>query len=533
MDTATLQRIAQWEQTYAKGNKKPIASREYPPLRPKKDIVLQDIKNVPIIRKGSHPEPSLVALPTVELTEKNIMPVAAPSIDNNAAKAPTATPTRKAYYESWDKFDVDQALGDIDNKESNVKQPSENVASKKTEKSEATITPKSMEADPVAANGEKEKGNDFFKKGQYQKAIEHYSASMALDPNNSVLPINRAMALLKLKRFVEAERDCTLGLKLDSKNVKALWRRGIARRSLGKIDEAKSDFESALKIDPSNKAVKEELAKLQQEQQAKPKASTPSAAVTKQSTIPATKEAKPTSLAPPSPAKDITPPQVISSKRVMIKEVENDQDSELFKPSSAKKLAVQSTSTEIPSIQTSTPRTSSIPPLASSVTPPEPQIPASSTMAPNPPSPPVASIPPKTSGVEVQMVAPTTTLDFQRDWKSYSKKTEQLYNYIKLIQPESLPALFKSSFESDYLSSMLTVFREHYIPSEEPQLLYRSLVNLAKVQRFDMTLMFMSGTDKKDLVAIFQYLSGHLGDQALYSKQDLAALASKFKTTNF
>lgn len=33
--------------------------------------------------------------------------------------------------------------------------------------------------------------------------------------------------------------------------------------------------------------------------------------------------------------------------------------------------------------------------------------------------------------------------------------------------------------------------------SEDPQLLYRSLVNLGKVQRFDMTLMFMTGTDKK------------------------------------
>jgi hypothetical protein len=119
--------------------------------------------------------------------------------------------------------------------------------------------------------------------------------------------------------------------------------------------------------------------------------------------------------------------------------------------------------------------------------------------------------------------------------------------------------------------------------SEDPQLLYRSLVNLGKVQRFDMTLMFMTGTDKKgsfllpalhkdryakaiaqitvtknkryaqnlatlffclfilasktrllDLISIFQHLASHVNDSATtYSQQDLAALASKFKTTNY
>ncbi|KAF9347747.1 hypothetical protein BGX26_000795 [Mortierella sp. AD094] len=538
MDTATLQRIAQWERTYAKGNKKPITTREYPPLRPRKDIVLQDIKPLPLIRKGSQSEPTESVSLKVEPAEKNITAVVSPSTDNNASKALKEAPTRKAYYESWDKFDVDSALEDIDAKGDKSKQLSENAPYKQTKKADVKATPKFQEVDPVAANAEKEKGNEFFKKSQYQKAIEHYSASMALDPSNSVLPINRAMALLKLERFVEAERDCTLGLKLDSKNVKALWRRGIARRSLGKVDEAKNDFESALKIDPANKAVKEELAKLQQKQPEKPKASTPPTTTTKQSTVPTTKKVEPK--APTSsPAKDTAPPQIISSKRVLIKEVENDQDSALFTPSAIKKSAVsvdndQSTPTVAPLVQPSTSPASSKLTVSPSTVPSGSQSPTATTDTPYTSTPPAISASPSVASTNnVQMIAPKTTLDFQRDWKSYSKKTELLYNYIKLIQPESLPALFKSSFESDYLSSMLTVFREFYIQSEEPQLLYSSLLNLAKVQRFDMTLMFMSGTDKKDLVAIFQYLSGHLNDQALYSQQDLAALASKFKTTNY
>jgi Flp pilus assembly protein TadD len=40
-------------------------------------------------------------------------------------------------------------------------------------------------------------------------------------------------------RFLEAEKDCTRGIELQPKNVKALWRRGIALRELGRISEAK------------------------------------------------------------------------------------------------------------------------------------------------------------------------------------------------------------------------------------------------------------------------------------------------------
>jgi len=42
-----------------------------------------------------------------------------------------------------------------------------------------------------------------------------------------------------------------------------------------------------------------------------------------------------------------------------------------------------------------------------------------------------------------------------------------LFSYCflsQLIKPESLPNLFKSSFESEYLTSMLAVFQEFYIP---------------------------------------------------------------------
>lgn len=53
---------------------------------------------------------------------------------------------------------------------------------------------------------------------------------MRYDSTNPVLPVNRAMAYLKLAKYGKAEADCSTALSLDGKNVKALWRRGMAKR---------------------------------------------------------------------------------------------------------------------------------------------------------------------------------------------------------------------------------------------------------------------------------------------------------------
>ncbi|KAF9289434.1 hypothetical protein BGZ68_009343 [Mortierella alpina] len=529
MNATTLQRIAQWEEEQSIGNRTPTATMEYLPLRSAKDILLQDVRPMELVRKES-----LITL--AQSTDREAGKAAAQgmpgSADATTASQDRELPSRKEYYESWDKFDVDRALDEIEKDNGKPLTEVSSVGSGKSAKSPVSATSTStrsattsskptasqskMPDSVAAANAEKEKGNDQFKKGQYLKAIEHYSASMKLDPSNPVLPINRAMALLKLERYSEVERDCTLGLTLDSRNVKALWRRGIARRFLDNLDEAAMDFESALKIDPSNKAVKEELSKLRQ---AESTAKKPTQPVPEKKAAPALES----SLSPATtPVDTSSPARIASSKRVMIKEIQDDRDSELF--STVKTSITPPTSTQAPIPAVASP-TSSSPATSEAVkATPVAVAPSAST---------VHLVKPQTSSVKVQMTTPTTTMEFQRDWKSYSKDKELLYRYTKLIQPEALPSIFKSSFESDYLSSMLTIFQEFYIPMEEPQLLYRTLVGLSKVQRFDMTLMFATSAETKILVSIFQHLSGHVENNAVYSQTDLSALASKFKTTGY
>ncbi|GER44971.1 tetratricopeptide repeat protein [Striga asiatica] len=116
----------------------------------------------------------------------------------------------------------------------------------------------SQESD-VDANSEKELGNEFFKQKKFNEAIDCYSRSIALSPT-AVAYANRAMAYIKLKRFQEAENDCTEALNLDDRYIKAYSRRSTARKELGKLKEAVDDAEFALRLEPQNQEIKKQCA---------------------------------------------------------------------------------------------------------------------------------------------------------------------------------------------------------------------------------------------------------------------------------
>ncbi|GMH19466.1 hypothetical protein Nepgr_021307 [Nepenthes gracilis] len=92
---------------------------------------------------------------------------------------------------------------------------------------------------------EKALGNEYFKQKKFNEAIDCYSRSIAfLLP--AVAYANRAMAYLKIKRFQEAEGNCTEALNLDDRYVKAYSRRATARKALGKLKESMDDADFAL-----------------------------------------------------------------------------------------------------------------------------------------------------------------------------------------------------------------------------------------------------------------------------------------------
>ena len=123
------------------------------------------------------------------------------------------------------------------------------------------------------ANRIKEEGNQLFRSGSYAEAVIKYSEAAAeLDKivltSRSVtdarisLMSNIAFSHLKLSEWSECEAAASAVLELDPLNVKALFRRGAARRHLGKSREARADLEKAIALSPSDEAIQKELSEL-------------------------------------------------------------------------------------------------------------------------------------------------------------------------------------------------------------------------------------------------------------------------------
>ncbi|NXV50951.1 TOM34 protein, partial [Uria aalge] len=99
----------------------------------------------------------------------------------------------------------------------------------------------------------KEEGNELVKKGNHKKAVEKYSQSLQLSQECATYT-NRALCYLTLKQYKEAAQDCTEALRLDPKNVKALYRRAQALKELKDYKSSIADINSLLKTEPKNTA---------------------------------------------------------------------------------------------------------------------------------------------------------------------------------------------------------------------------------------------------------------------------------------
>ncbi|KAG8439731.1 hypothetical protein GDO86_005777 [Hymenochirus boettgeri] len=159
-------------------------------------------------------------------------------------------------YEYWNKLDVDKALQEID-KEDNT---NESMSAESESGDEDGIT-----VNTEKALAEKEKGNNYFKAGNYDEAIQCYTRGMSADPYNAVLPTNRASAFFRLKKFAVAESDCNLAIALNRNYYKAYARRAAARLALKNFQGAKEDYEKVLELDTNNFDAKNELRKINQD----------------------------------------------------------------------------------------------------------------------------------------------------------------------------------------------------------------------------------------------------------------------------
>ncbi|XP_030003675.1 sperm-associated antigen 1A [Sphaeramia orbicularis] len=105
----------------------------------------------------------------------------------------------------------------------------------------------------------KQEGNDLVKKGQFQEALEKYTQSLTIKPNECAVFTNRAICFLRLNRFAEAKQDCDSALQLEPSNKKAFYRRALAYKGLKDYLSASSDLQEVLQLDPNVREAEQEL----------------------------------------------------------------------------------------------------------------------------------------------------------------------------------------------------------------------------------------------------------------------------------
>jgi tetratricopeptide (TPR) repeat protein len=103
-----------------------------------------------------------------------------------------------------------------------------------------------------------QKGNDAFKKKDFQKALDFYTQSIKFK-ESAITYCNRATTYFKLNKYQEAELDATKCVTLDHTYAKGYARRGAARRGLKNFEGAVADFEKALTVAPNTKEYEKEL----------------------------------------------------------------------------------------------------------------------------------------------------------------------------------------------------------------------------------------------------------------------------------
>lgn len=100
-------------------------------------------------------------------------------------------------------------------------------------------------------NALKDQGNKAFSAKDYDKAIELFTAAIAIDPSNHVLFSNRSAAKAGKRDWATALEDAEQCIKLNQSWSKGYARKGAALHGARRYDEAVGAYEAGLKFEDS------------------------------------------------------------------------------------------------------------------------------------------------------------------------------------------------------------------------------------------------------------------------------------------
>ena len=363
------------------------------------------------------------------------------------------TRIRSGDYRAWDKFNVDQALQDLD-------RPDQNHDSLLLECTRL-----------------KDEGNGQFKQSKYKEALKLYSDGLELLMGLRVLSgelkrikatllFNRSFCLLKMHKFAESLQDADEGLKLDSRNVKALWRKSVALVRLRRFKEARECLNAAIVIEPANERVKADL------QWLKTVLDTNNVKYIKVDRVASINELKIDTVEPKKSEpveQPVAAPKKSKGVKMIIEEVEDVPSLNVQHESAPVKNDLEMD-----------------------------EIKATVTEKVHYAAP-----------ADIGVKAPLSAIDFIRDWKIVERQgRESINEYILSIAPQAFSTYLRPSIEPQHFSAIIQALVSLFDSSRLPKnQVVDYLTNLAMVQRFDMNLMFASKQIKLDVTALFDKLN--------------------------
>jgi len=104
---------------------------------------------------------------------------------------------------------------------------------------------------PTDAKTYYQMGNDFYEKGDYDKAIENYNMAILLNPVFSEAYFNRALSYYQLKNFDKSIADYTKSMELDPQNPIIFNNRGDAFYRKQDFQSAIKDYDRAINFNPN------------------------------------------------------------------------------------------------------------------------------------------------------------------------------------------------------------------------------------------------------------------------------------------
>lgn len=377
--------------------------------------------------------------------KKSVEPCATPKVKGNKEARISSYD-----YDAWSKFDVAKACESVEKEDENDEKGEQEIGSGSDDENNEAIDQVRIQQSIQKSIMEKEKGNQMFKEGKYDAAINRYTSAISLNPRNPVLYANRGMALLKKEHFAAAEQDCDVALQLDPSYSKAISRRGTARKKMKKYTESLDDFNLLLKVEPTNQQAKNEIKELKvilsrNDEKGKSKIE---ALSSDQGNV---------------DAKSRTRRSNKPLKRIPITEIGFDE-SESKENQKSKTKKSQST-VKVASVET------------------------------------------------FELLVPVTSFMFETEFKKLKNDEEKLYQYMKIIPIAEYNKLFYHSVDN-VISPFLSIFKNCYVRYQVP--FHKEMEALARLSRFQMAVMFLSGKDKeivKQLLGIIK--SDSYGHQLL------------------